>query len=68
MPALRAVGEHFQLLRRRIVRFAGALGRENVGISNRKTGESPVHRKPKVSLAMLIIQGLAGPKSRGESL
>ena len=41
----------------------GASGSENVGISNHKTGEIPVHRKPKVSLAMSIIQGLAGPKS-----
>ncbi len=44
----------------------GATGRENVGISNRNAGESPAHRKPKVSLAMLIIQGLAGPKSAAE--
>jgi len=49
--------------------LGGALGRENVGISNRKTGERPVHRKPKVSLAMFINQGLVGPKEkpRGEA-
>ena len=40
----------------------GAHGSENVGTSNRKTGESPVRRKHKVSLAMMIIQGLVGPK------
>ena len=40
----------------------GALGRENVGMSNRNAGEMPAHRKPKVSLAMIIIQGLVGPK------
>jgi hypothetical protein len=44
------------------VRFGGALRRENVGISNHNAGERPAHRKPKVSLAMLIIQGLVGPK------
>ena len=43
--------------------LAGALGSENVGISNRNTGESPVHRKPKVSLAMTISQGLVAPKA-----
>ena len=42
--------------------YAGAYGSENVGTSNRNTGESPVRRKPKVSLAMLISQGLVGPK------
>ncbi len=34
------------------VSWAGAVRSENVGLSNRKTGESPVRRKPKVSLAM----------------
>jgi len=37
-------------------------------MSNRITGEIPVHRKPKVSLAMLIIQGLGGPKVVAERL
>lgn len=44
------------------VRAGGAQGSENVGTSNRKIGEIPIRRKPKVSLAMLIIQGLVGPK------
>ena len=30
-------------------------------MSNRKAGESPARRKPKVSLAMVISQGLGGP-------
>lgn len=30
-------------------------------MSNRNAGESPAHRKPKVSLAMVISQGLGGP-------
>jgi hypothetical protein len=31
------------------VRGGGEHGRENVGMSNIKTGENPVHRKSKVS-------------------
>ena len=38
------------------------MGSENVGMSNRKSGENPDGRKPKVSLAMTISQGLGGPK------
>ena len=56
------VGEHFKLLRRCVVKHAGALGRENVGMSNRTSGESPDRRKPKVSSAMSIIGGLGVPK------
>ena len=41
---------------------AGAAGSENVGMSNHNSGERPEHRKPKVSLAMLVNQGLAGSK------
>jgi len=33
-------------------------------MSNRKAGESPAHHKPKVSLAMLINQGLGEPKAK----
>ena len=32
-------------------------------MSNRNPGESPGHRKPEVSLAMAISQGLGGPKA-----
>jgi hypothetical protein len=39
----------------------GALGSENVGLSNHNPDEKSEHRKPEVSLAMLIIQGLGGP-------
>ncbi len=48
--------------RRRVVTRAGALGRENVGISNHKSGESPDRRKPKGSSAMTISGGLGDPK------
>ena len=43
------VGEHSSQRRRCIVRYVGAAGKEDVGISNDKTGEKPVHRKTKVS-------------------
>jgi hypothetical protein len=33
-------------------------------MSNRNSGENPERRKPKVSLAMTIIQGLGGPKEK----
>ena len=44
------------------MKYTGALRRENVGMSNHKTGERPVRRKPKVSSAMAIIGGLGVPK------
>ena len=48
------------------MRAAGALGRENVGMSNRKAGEKPALRKSKVSVAMAISHGLGGPKAMGK--
>ena len=54
--------EAFPGHRSRRVTDCGALGRENVGLSNRIAGESPAHRKSKVSLAMVFNQGLGGPK------
>ncbi len=50
------------------VRSGGAHGRENVGMSSRKFGENPNHRKPKVSWAMIVIPGLVGPKARLKSV
>jgi hypothetical protein len=41
---------------------SGALWSENAGTSNRNAGEIPARRKIKVSLAMVINQGLVGPK------
>ena len=41
----------------------GALGSENVGMSNHNAAEIAAHRKPKVSLAMKISQGLGVPKA-----
>lgn len=40
----------------------GAWGSENAGTSNRKAGENPARRNTKVSFAMVISEGLVGPK------
>ena len=40
----------------------GAYGSENVGTSNHNVGKIPTRRKIKVSFAMLISEGLVGPK------
>ena len=40
----------------------GALRSKNVGTSNHNAGEIPARRKTKVSFAMKINEGLAGPK------
>ena len=44
------------------VTHSGAMWSENAGTSNRNAGEIPARRKIKVSLAMVINQGLVGPK------
>ena len=46
------------------MRFCGASGSENVGMSNVNSGEKPERRNPKVSQATLIGLGLVGPKTR----
>ena len=51
------VEERFHLLRRSTVKSAGAMGGENVRMSNRKRRESRLRRKPEVSSAMSIIGG-----------
>ena len=42
------------------MRFAGAVRKENVGISNDNAGEKPAHRKTKVSWSTIIGSGLVG--------
>ena len=37
-------------------------GSTNVGTSNRNGGENPPRRKNKVSFAMIVSEGLVGPK------
>ena len=46
---------------------AGALRSKNVGTSNHNAGEKPARRKTKVSLAMIVIQGLVGPKAMAKA-
>ena len=41
---------------------SGALRSKNVGTSNHNAGEIPARRKTKVSFAMIISEGLVGPK------
>ena len=41
---------------------SGAARSKNVGTSNHNAGEIPARRKNKVSFAMLISEGLVGPK------
>ena len=55
--------EAFQAQRSRRGTDCGALGSENVGMSNHNLGEIPRHRKFEVSLAMVFSQGLVGPKA-----
>jgi hypothetical protein len=43
------VEEHSVSHRRRVARPAGGIGRDYAGTSSDKTGEKPVHQKPKVS-------------------
>ena len=66
----RATGGRGAFLRQRsrLVRDGGVGGRENVGMSNRKSDEKSDHRKPKVSLAMEISQGLGEPKATPKGL
>ena len=45
----------------------GASGSENVGTSNRNVGEIPTRRKTKVSFAMVISEGLVGPKEMAKA-
>jgi hypothetical protein len=44
------------------VTHTGALRSKNVGTSNHNAGETPARRKTKVSFAMIINEGLVGPK------
>ena len=59
-----AIEKRSVLHRSLTVRFGGAFGSENGGMSNFNGGENPPHRKPKVSPATIIDGGLAGPKAR----
>ena len=41
---------------------SGACGSKNVGTSNHNVSEKLTRRKSQVSLAMIVSQGLVGPK------
>ena len=58
------VEEHSSRAEAYTVRWRGAAGSENVGISSRKAGENPARRKLKVSWATTIDSGLGDPKPR----
>ena len=49
------------------MRAFGAFGSKNVGTSNRNGVENAPRRKIKVSLVMIIIQGLVGPKGMAKA-
>ena len=57
------VGEHSYRREVHAARRDGAVRSENVGTSNRKSDEMSDRLKSKVSWAMVIIQGLVGPKA-----
>ncbi len=61
------VGEHFKCVEAPAARRGGALGRENVGMSNHKAAEKAAPRKSKVSSAMEINGGLGGPKAMAKA-
>ena len=42
-------------------------GSAYVGTSNRNAGEKPARRKTKVSFAMIISEGLVGPKGMAKA-
>jgi len=58
-----AVGERSKCTEAGPVRASGALGSENVGMSNHIADEKSAPRKSKVSVAMAISYGLGDPKA-----
>ena len=50
------------------VTHGGALRSKNVGTSNHNAGENPARRKTKVSFAMIISEGLVGPKGMAKAV
>ena len=50
------------------MRAYGACGSKNVGTSNRNDVENASRRKIKVSLVMIISQGLVGPKGMAKAV
>ncbi len=50
------------------MRVTRACGSKNVGTSNRNDVENTSRRKHKVSLVMIISQGLVGPKGMAKAV
>ena len=46
---------------------SGAFGSENAGTSNHNAGENPARRKNEVSFALMISEGLVGPKGMAKA-
>ena len=63
-----AVGERFQCGEAGSARAGGALGSENVGMSNHIYNEKLYPRKSKVSVAMAINHGLGDPKAMARAV
>ena len=61
---IQSVGEHSIQHRSSTVRYCGADGKANVGISNDNAGENPARRKIKDSPAMSIIRGSGDPDGK----
>ena len=61
------VGEHFKCVEAGPARACGALGRENVGMSNHNAAEKAAPQKSKVSSAMEVSGGLGGPKAMAKA-
>ena len=67
MRVAHAVGEHSRCVEAVLARGGGALGRENVGMSNHYPNEKLGPRKSKVSVALAINHGLVGPKAMAKA-
>ena len=61
------VGEYSNRNEAKGVTHGGVFGSKNVGTSNHNRGEKPLRRKTKVSLAMIVSQGLVGPKGMAKA-
>ncbi len=58
---LRMVGERCVSQRSSMAMYCGGITSEDAGMSNEKTDEKSVRRKPKVSWVKVIFPGLVGP-------
>ncbi len=61
------VGEYSNRAEGEGVTHSRAFGSKNVGTSNRNLGEKPRRRKTKVSLSMIVREGLVGPKGMAKA-